>query len=89
MPAARSNILVSKHDRSTYKDESADERLPQEWVGEAIVDKLACFNKKVLRTVPISQARSDPEAKIFGTRWVSCNTHDAQDPDEMARLVVQ
>ena len=75
--------------RDDYKDEYTNGLLPSAWVREAIFDELDHFNKNVWTVVPESVARSDPDAKLIGTRFIINNKGDVHQPDVRARLVAQ
>ena len=75
--------------KERYKDEYTGEDLPMGYVREAMREELDYFCDRVWVGVPLSEAQSDPEAKIVGSRWVNCNKNDAHDPDVRCRLVAQ
>ena len=55
----------------------------------AMQEELEYFCDKVWVMVPLTEAQSDPDGKIIGSRWVNCNKNDINDPDVRCRLVGQ
>ena len=82
-------IELAHHFKDQYRDEYTGETLPSDWIKEAIFDEIHYFNTHVWTGIPAEVARSDPEAKIIGTRWVLNNKGDIHNPDVRARLVAQ
>ena len=59
--------------KDQYKDEYTCEDLPIGNVRLAMQEELEYFCDKVWVAVPLAEAQADPEGKIIGSRWVSCN----------------
>ena len=47
----------------------------------AMKEKLEYFCDKIWVGVHITEAQADPDGKIIGSRWVSCNKNDINDTD--------
>ena len=75
--------------KEVYKDEYTLEELPMGHVRLAMQEELEYFCDKVWVMVPLTEAQSDPDGKIIGSRWVNCNKNDINDPDVRCRLVGQ
>ena len=72
-----------------YQDEYTLEELSMGHVRLAMQEEIEYFCDKVWVMVPLTEAQSDPDGKIIGSRWLSCNKHDINDPDVRCRLVGQ
>ena len=75
--------------KDLYKDEYTSEYLPLGHVRRAMREELEYFCNKVWVAVPLSEAQNDAEGKIVGSRWVTCNKNDIDDPDVRCGLVAQ
>ena len=86
---SQKKIDMSSDFRESYRDEYAQELIPQSWVQEAILDEVSYFNEKVWLGIPLEEAMQDAEGKVISGRWVICNNEDSQSPDVRARYVAQ
>ena len=63
--------------------------MPISHVKIAMQEELAYFCDKAWVGVPLAEAMAKIEGKIIGSRWVTCNKSDVNDPDVRCRLVAQ
>ena len=72
-----------------HKDEYTNEPLSPSHIHSAILDECKYVNDNVWVGVEVQEALADPEAKVVGCRWVTCNKGDVSDQGVRARHVAQ
>ena len=77
----------SRSFKPAYRDEYANETLPDDLVRAAVCEKVTYFNSRVWQITDMKTAESHKDARVVRCRWVLRNKGDLSSPQVRAPLV--